>query len=103
MVVVVVAVVVVVVVWTQANIVMDAYEVEEEEIVWFVGTSSVDLVAQIMIPLLLLLSRRTMTMTMMVRIRKCNNDNDYAVLASSLSISYNILFTEKKGNRTSNR
>ena len=101
MVVVVVAVVVAAVVLF--GIVADAYEVEAEEIMWFVGTSSVDLVAQIMIPLLLLLSRRTMTMTMMVRIRKCNNDNDYAVLASSLSISYNILFTEKKGNRTSNR
>ena len=65
----------------QANIVADAYEVEEEEIMWFVGTSSFDLVARVMISLLLLLlSRRTMTM--MVRMRKCNNDNDYAVLNS---------------------
>ena len=32
---------------------VDAYEVEEEEITWFVGTISVDLVARIMISSLL--------------------------------------------------
>ena len=40
---------------TQANIVADAFEVEEEEIMWFVGTGPIVLLARVMISSLMLL------------------------------------------------